>query len=127
MKKGLMAVALTLGASLAFAAPDSLITHNQTSVASNAYIGGKVPSPHPTQAHSNGSVSWFLVKMACFPFTKNGICPAMIKMDTNSDSPVELGMVFLNVNTGEITPKTLSANGYTMTVNGLAEATLTED
>lgn len=127
MKKGLMAAALSLSTTIAFAGPDALITHNKTDVTSNAYIGGQLPSPYPTKAHSDGRVRWILVKMACFPFTKNGLCPAMIKMDTDSSNPVELGMVYLNVNTGEITPKQLSANGYTMTVNGIAEATLTKD
>lgn len=124
--KGFTALALGLTANIALASPSHLITHNRTNVESNAYIANLIPSRHPTPAGGDGKVSWTLVKIACKLNTKNGSCPAMIKMATNTKNPIDLGMVYLNLETGDITPKVLSAHGYTMTVNGPGEATLTQ-
>lgn len=119
--------ALVLAASTASAIPQKLITHNTTDVDSNAYVAGAVPSRYPTKAHSDGKVSWTEVKLACFGHIVNGRCPALIKMETNTDHPIELGYVSLDMNTGDITPKYLSAYGYTMTVNGPGETTLSKN
>lgn len=123
------AAALTLGlaAGVTIAAPSKLITHNLTDVESNAFIAGAIPSPIPTKANTTNSVSWFIVKMACYGHTVDNKCPAMIKMATDTANPVELGMVYMDMDTGEITPAKLSANGYTLTVNGIAESTLSKD
>ena len=47
-------------------------------------------------------------------------------MKTNTQNPVELGQVTIDLNTGDIQPTRLHANGYTMIVNGPAETTLLE-
>ena len=48
-------------------------------------------------------------------------------MDTNTGNPIEIGIVSLDLTTGDISPKQISANGYTMTVNGPGESTLSKD
>lgn len=121
------AITLGLTTSIAFAAPKQLITHNLTNVESNAYVAGVIPSQHPTKAHSDNKVMWAAVKMACYGHTVNGKCWALVKMATNTATPVELGTVSIDIETGIITPNQISANGYTLTVNGPGETTLTQN
>lgn len=118
---------LVLSSELCLASPAYLITHNLTSVESNAYIAGHIPSPVPTKPNRTGMVHWLVVKIACFGHTTNNRCPALIKMETNSANPIELGMVTMDIDTGDISPKHLSANGYSFTVNGPGEATLSKN
>jgi len=125
--KSFSAIALSLSAVTAFATPAYLTTHNNTSVESNAYIAGTIPSPYPTAPNSSRQVYWNLVKIACFGHSVDGKCPAAIKMATNTDAPIEIGTVYMDLNTGDITPKQFSNNGYTVTVNGPGEATVTKD
>lgn len=125
--KGLSVIALGLSASVAMAAPSYLLTHNKTDVESNAYVANKIPSNHPTAAHSDGKVSWTVVRIACYMYASNGKCPAMIKMATNTNNPVDIGMVTLDMNSGDIMPKSITANGYTFTANGPGEGTLTKN
>lgn len=120
----LVAATLSITATTALASPTSLITHNTTDVESNAFIAGTIKSNYPTKAHSDNHVSWVSVKMACFGRTVNGKCSALIKMGTNTPNPVDLGYVIMDLNTGDITPKQLSGNGYTLIVNGPGETTL---
>ena len=108
-----------------FAAPQYLITHNRTNVESDAYVDGIIPSGHPTKANSDGKVMWGLVKFVCFGHIVNNTCSALIKMETHTSHPVELGKVSMNLLTGDISPKSLVANGYAMTVNNPGEVTLT--
>jgi hypothetical protein len=118
------AVALSLSAFTLFAEPPAyIITHNETAEESNAYIAN-TPSLYPTKAHSIGKVYWNLVKLACYQHTNGDICSAVIKMATDTANPIEIGTVNLNLKTGDISPKQLSGNGYTMIVNGIAEATI---
>ncbi|KTD12186.1 hypothetical protein [Legionella jamestowniensis] len=124
--KSLTASALAFAATTALASPAYLVTHNKTNVESNAYVAGKA-SPHPTAPKSDGKVSWYVVRMACFGHTDKNICKAVIKMATDTPNPVDIGEVSLNVETGEISPTSLSRNGYTITVNGPGEATLTKN
>lgn len=112
-------------ANYALAAPAFLLTHNLTDVESNAYIDGTIPSIYPTKAHSEGKVYWNMVKVACHGHTKGNICTALIKMATNTPNPVDVGYVNLDLLTGEINPKTVTGNGYSVTVNGPAETTIT--
>jgi hypothetical protein len=115
---------LVLGTATALAAPSYLTTHNNTSEESNAYIAGTIPSPYPTAANSTRQIYWNLVKIACFGKSTNGQCAAVIKMATNTANPIVIGTVSMNLETGAITPQTMSANGYTFTVNGPGEATI---
>lgn len=124
--KSLSGITLGLSTTLLFASPAFLITHNHTDVESNAYINEK-PSPNPTKANKDSMILWGAVRMICYQKTSNNLCPALIKMATNTNQPVELGLVQMNIETGEISPKLLSKNGYTLTVNGPGEATLTKN
>ncbi len=106
--------------------PRVLITHNQTNVESNAFIAGTIPSRFPTKPNSDSKVMWTEVRLACFGHVTNGKCPALVRMATgpNDGGAVDLGYVNVDLNTGIITPSRLSANGYTLIVNGIAETTL---
>lgn len=125
--KSLTATAIALTATTALASPQKLITHNKTAVESNAYVAGTIPSQHPTKAFSDGKVSWTEVRIACFGHVVNGRCSALIKMDTGSTKPVDIGYLSMDLNSGDITPTQLRANGYTITVNGPGETTITKD
>ena len=125
--KNFSAVVLSLSTVTALAAPSYLTTHNETDVQSNAFIAGTIPSPYPTAPHSKKEVHWNLVKLACYGHTKNNKCPALVKMATNTSNPIEVGYLEMDLTTGEITPSLISSNGYTLTVNGPAEATITKD
>jgi hypothetical protein len=122
--KQLITLAFALFSITASAAPKHLVTHNMTNVESNAFVAGSIPSQHPTKAHSDGRVYWTAVKMACFGHTVDGKCQALIKMATNTPSPITVGTVTLDLNSGEITPSQISANGFTVIVNGPGETTL---
>lgn len=125
--KNAAAILLSMTAANVFAAPPRLlITHNTTDVESNAYIAGTIPSRHPTKAHSDSRVSWSEVRIACFGHLINGQCPAMVKMATgpNDGEAVDIGIVSVDLNTGMITPSTISGNGYTLIVNAPGETTL---
>jgi hypothetical protein len=121
---------LTLGITIqtcAFASPKQLVTHNLTDYESNAFIAGVIPSQYPTKAHSTGKVFWGAVRMACFGHIINDKCSAVIKVQTDTDQPIEVGLLELNVETGEISPEVIRGNGYTVTITGLAEATISKD
>ena len=121
--KSLSAITLSLSAVTTFASPAYLITHNTTNLESNAYIAG-APSIYPTPANSKREVYWNLVKLACYGHTAGKICPAVIKMATNTPNPIEVGMVTMDLESGDINPKVISKNGYTLIVNGPGEATV---
>ena len=120
---------LSLCAAAALATPPKqLITHNTTNVESNAFIDGTLPSSHPTHPHSDGKVFWGEVQIACFGhLSADRKCSALIVMASNTDTPIKIGTLAMDVDTGDITPKQLSANGYTITVNGPGETTLSTD
>ena len=124
--KQLTTLSLGLFAATAIAAPKQLITHNTTDAESNAFVAGSIPSQHPTRPHTDGKVFWTAVKMACFGHTVDGKCNALIKMATNTSNPLEVGTLILDINTGNITPQQLSGNGYTITVNGPGETTISK-
>lgn len=109
----------------AYATPDYLVTHNKTDVESNAYIAG-IASVYPVKPNSERSISWYLVRLACWGHATNDICEAEIFMDTKSKKPVSVGIMKMNLKTGEITPKQSSKNGYCATVSGPGETTLTK-
>ncbi|KTD65043.1 hypothetical protein [Legionella shakespearei] len=127
MLKSISALALSLSAASALAVPAFLTTHNNTDVESNAYVAGTIPSPHPTKAHSTRQVPWNMVRIACYGHTSAGKCSALIKMATNTATPVDIGYVSMHLDSGTITPQKISGNGYTLTVNGPGEATITKD
>ena len=120
----LATTALFLTTAAFAASPTFLITHNETNEESNAFIA-ELPSPHPTKANSVNKVEWNLVRFACWWHTVNDKCTAEVKMATDTSHPISIGMVTLDLNTGLITPNHLSANGYSLTVNGLGDTTIT--
>ncbi|OGV40041.1 MAG: hypothetical protein A3F46_10295 [Legionellales bacterium RIFCSPHIGHO2_12_FULL_42_9] len=107
------------------AVPAFLVTHNHTDVESNAFINGTVKSPYPTSAHQDRSVSWTAVRIACTP--EKVKCKALIKMATNTANAVDLGWLELDLASGDINPKFVQGNGYTLIVNGPAEVTLSKE
>jgi hypothetical protein len=130
MLKSLAALALSLAAATALAVPAYLITHNNTDLESNAYIAGTIPSPYATPAHDFRKVYWTMVRMACYGHTtdkKKIKCSALIKVGTNTPNPIDVGTVVMDLETGDITPKQISNNGYTLIVNGPGEATLNKN
>lgn len=122
-----LAASLLMASTAALAAPKHLITHNRTNYESNAYVADSIPSQHPTKANSDGRVFWGFVRMACQGNTVEGKCPALVKMATNTSNPIEIGRLYLDVETGEITPKQLSVNGFTIIVNGPGETTIIQN
>ena len=118
---------LGLCSQLALAAPSYLITHNNTDVESNAFIDGTVKSPYPTKAHGDNSISWIAVRIACLGHTTNNKCKALIKMATNTENAIDLGWLEMDLSSGDVNPKQVQGNGYTLTVNGPAEVTLSQD
>ncbi|QRN04349.1 hypothetical protein GH742_10930 [Legionella sp. MW5194] len=126
--KGVAAITLGLTTAIAFAAPSHLTTDNQTNYQSNAFINGTVQSPYPTPKKTKKSLLWSLVQLACAPYVDSQKqCGALIKMGTDTSNPVEVGWLKMNMSTGDITPKKLSANGFTITVINAGEVIITED
>lgn len=126
MLKSLSAITLCLSAATAFASPVYLTTHNYTNEESNAFIAG-TPSPYPTKANSTRQIYWNMVRIACYGHTTNGKCSAVVKMATDTAEPIVLGTVSMELVSGDITPKVVSGNGYTLTVNGPGETSITKD
>ncbi len=109
----------------AFTPPKAFITHNLTNTTTNAYVD-EVAAPNPAMPNSTTKISWFIVKTGCQKH-KADFCPAVIKMDIESDAPVEVGTLYLELESGIITPSKISANGYTVTVNAPGEITVTTE
>lgn len=119
-------LSLTISSS-ALASPKQLITHNLTNYESNAFVAGTIPSQYPTKAHADGKVFWAAVRMACFGHIVDGKCPALIRIGTDTDNPIDVGTVELNIETGAITPNMIRSHGYLIVVNGMAETTITQE
>ena len=126
MLRSLSVITLSLSSIVVFASPQHLITHNKTTEESTAYIAN-VPSPYPTAAKGSRKVLWNLVRMACYGHTTGNKCSAVIKMASNTKHPIVLGTVTMDLDSGDITPKVLSANGYTATVTSLGTTIITKD
>lgn len=126
--KIITAAVLALATATAFAVPPrELITHNYTNDWSNAYLGPNLnlPSQKPTPPNTTKNVNWMAVILFCQP--QRDFCKARIKMKTNTSKPVFLGDLTMNLQTGDINPKVLKANGYTMKVIGLGETEIRKD
>jgi len=121
--KYLSAITLALTALNAAAMPTHYITHNDTDLETNAFISGEIASPFPTIAHTTRKVAWKMVRLGCGR-TTNGLCAAVIKLGTDTPDPIFIGTLYMDMDSGEITPQMISANGYTLQVNGIAEVTI---
>ncbi|MBA4696905.1 MAG: hypothetical protein H2069_05940 [Legionella sp.] len=120
---------LSLLAPMVTAAPDALVTHNQTEVYANAFMSG-VASPFPTAPHTDGRVNWFLIRLACMGHIEGGFCKSTIKV-TEVAGPTdayvtEIGEIGVDVDTGMIEPRVIQANGFQLKIDGPGEATLTQ-
>jgi hypothetical protein len=119
------AIALTMG--VTYASPKRLMTHNKTNVESNAYIAGTIPSVHPSKPNSDNPVSWAEVRIACYGHITNNKCSALIKMETNTPHPIDIGTAVVDLESGVITFSYINESTcpYVLTVNGVAEVTVT--
>lgn len=126
LKKLLTVSATTLLMGSAIAAPGSMVTHNDTGHESNAYIAG-MPSIYPVKAHDSRSISWYLVRLACWGHTDNdNNCSAEVFMETETNNKVSIGKMSMNLDTGTISPSSLDANGYHLQVEGPGEVRISE-
>ena len=126
-KRIIMSTLVISSSLVANAAPASLMTHNQTHVESNAYIDGVVKSPYPSAPMKDNRVAWLSVRIACTGHIVNNKCRALVKMATETATPIDLGWLEMDMVTGEITPQELHNNGYGLIVNGLGDVTLIEE
>lgn len=128
LKKHIAIISLNLMAAVVYAAPavSKITIDNQCDLEARAYIAS-LPTPTPSAPGKITSISWPAVLSACSGHTSNNICPATIKLATNTSQPFLLGDVSINIKTGVITPSTLSSQGYTMNVVGLGSVRLSKD
>lgn len=127
LTKTIIVTSFSLATSIAMATPPrQLITHNNTDFESNAFVAGTIPSQHPTKAHDSNTVPWTSVRMACFGHTTNGKCWATVKMATNTSTPIEVGQVSIDLETGIIYPSEISGNGFTLTAIAPGETVITQ-
>ncbi len=128
MFKNLIAISLVgFSSIMQAAAPKQLITHNHTNVESNAFINGTIASRHPTKAYSDNKVFWASVKLACYGHITNNQCQALVKMASDTATPIDLGWLTVDLVTGDITPKYVAGNGYHLIVDGPGETSLYQD
>lgn len=121
IKLFVVGICLIFGINSVFAAaPKRFTTRNYTPYQSNAKVINSW-SPFPTPAGSESSpseksVPWVGLKLLCgFSATE---CTAEIWMKTDTDSPVFVGDGTMDLSTGDITPKELTNNGFTLTTPG---------
>lgn len=129
MLKGLSAITLSFGIATAFATPPTyLTTYNHADKDSRAFIDGTVPSPDILKPRKAPYTKlWNIVRLACQGHTtKDKKCKAVIKMDPN-DKAIVVGTLTMNLDTGDITPISVSGNGYTIKVLGAGEVEITKD
>lgn len=116
-------MAVSLFSTLVIAQPKAMITHNESNATTNAFVD-EIPAPNPTLPHTTTQVPWFIVKTGCSQYTTEGVCPAVIKMHIDSETPVIVGTFYVNLTTGIITPSQIFANGFIAHVNGPGEITV---
>lgn len=97
--------------------PSYFTTRNFAPYESNAKVKG-IWSPYPTppgspDSPSEKSVSWGKLRIICGLFSST--CDAEIYMKTDTSNPVYVGKGTMNLKTGEIEPKSLTNNGFTLT------------
>ena len=122
--KNLCAITLSVTAATALATPTHYITHNDTDLLTNVIVNG-TESPFPTFPHSTRKIAWRMVKLGCGR-APNGMCAVLIKIRTDTSDPIEIGTLYMDMNSGELTPQSISANGYTVNVLGAAEVAIAQ-
>lgn len=125
--RALLACGLIATTAFAFASPRSFTTHNRTTVESNAFIDGTIPSPYPTPAGKDKSVMWELVRLACIGHTSGGQCTAVLKMATNTKNPIDVAKLSMNLDSGAITLMETYSTAYKVIIHSNpGEVTITE-
>lgn len=104
--------------------PQYLITHNKTPYQSMTYVDGRISLPKVSDPSSDTAILWLTVNKLCYGRTASNKCPLVIKMRTDSGYPFDLGVIYVDLKTGEINPKQLSNNQVTLKVNNVGEFTL---
>lgn len=107
--------------------PKQLTIHNTTDAQLNTFFAGVVPSPFPCPARNDSHILWSSIRMACFGHTVNSQCPTLIKIGTDTAMPLPIGTIQLDLNSGNIIPAQVSANGYTLTVNSPGDITISKN
>lgn len=123
LKKLALASSIVLASFSTHAAPSYLITDNQTDAVSNAKVNG-FWSPHPSAAHTVNKVAWGKVEIICM---WSSTCKAGIYMNPKEKNEVYVGDLTLNTRTGDVSPSSISAKGYTVEVTGTATTKITYD
>lgn len=105
--------------SIIFASPRHWITHNETNRPVNFFVDD-VAGPQPTPPYQTTKIGWFIVEYGCRDHVKN-TCPIDVIMDFDKLSPIKLGILYLDLGSGKITPSILSAHGYQLNVRSPGE------
>lgn len=121
--KILSAITISVTSVTALATPTHYITHNNTEWETNVVVKG-VESPFPTLPYSTRKVAWRMVRFGC---GITPVCAAVIKVATETSDPIEIGTLYMDMESGEITPQQISAHGYTAKIKGIAEVIITRD
>ncbi|MDR3502514.1 MAG: hypothetical protein P4L79_08015 [Legionella sp.] len=121
--KILSAIAVSVTTVTALATPTHYITHNNTKWETNVIVKG-VDSPFPTLPYSTRKVAWRMVRLGC---GITPVCAAVIKVATDTSDPIEIGTLYMDMDSGKITPQQISAQGYTAKVKDIAEVIITHD
>ena len=106
---------------LARAEPMYYVTHNRTDFETKTLIASDNPIFFSTPEHSSSKIDWWMLQHRCETLLMNHTCKVLLKAETNSNHPVELGVLTIDLKYGEIYPKYLSANGYSVSVIGIGE------
>ncbi len=104
-----------------FAAPSYYTTHNRSSSETQLSVSETRSYSFKTAAKSSTKIEWWLLQLACYGQTRPHQCKAVIQAETNSAHPVRIGMLTIDMKSGELFPKYNSNNGYTMSVIGAGE------
>lgn len=114
-------VLLSFISNLAFAEPNYYVTHNSTNVGTTISILEARPYSFYTAPHSSSKVEWWMLQTGCNYYLMNSKCKVIIKTETNFPNPVDVGILTMDMRTGELSPKYISTNGYTISVIGAGE------
>lgn len=107
-----------------YSAPQVLTTHNQTNYQAIAYVDGKISLPKIAEPLSDSSISWVTVNRLCYGRTVNNKCPLVIKMKGLSSYSFDLGVIYMDLNSGEITPKQITFNHIQLNAHNTGELSL---
>jgi hypothetical protein len=111
MNKLVTAAVLSLASSVALAAPANLVVDNNTDFQARAYVKGI--SKNPAEPHSSLSINWSILNLICF---YQATCEAEVKVKTDSNNPLFLGKVTMNMSSGAIdTSKLSQLEGFKVT------------